>query len=268
LGRVTGSLRRRYGKDAVYAAIELSKKTWVVAILRPGTVQPSLHRIKGGSSAELVMRLRAASNDERLFVCYEAGYDGFWLARSLAAEGVDCRVLDPASLQVNRRARRVKTGRIDVLMLVWALITIDRGDGHVCAIVNVPTLPSGTSAIDPRAHRPYQPHQGPSLRAGRFRRRTCSTQTYRFFGPAHRRRPPAGAAAKKFWHSLGVKASSAMRMASHKSEIVRAAAPQQGPELGERHFDGAEVRRVGREIHQRRTGRFDGLPNAKLPNQH
>jgi hypothetical protein len=69
LGRVTGSLRRRYGKDAVYAAIELSKKTWVVAILRPGTVQPSLHRIKGGSSAELVMRLRAASNDERLFVC-------------------------------------------------------------------------------------------------------------------------------------------------------------------------------------------------------
>jgi transposase len=90
----------------VYAAIELSKKTWVVAILRPGKVQPSLHRIKGGSFAELVMRLRAASDDERLLVCYEAGYDGFWLARSLAAEGVDCRVLDPASLQVNRRARR------------------------------------------------------------------------------------------------------------------------------------------------------------------
>src|SRR5271166_4455419 len=66
----------------VYAAIELSKKTWVIAILRPGKVQPSLHRIKGGSFAELVMRLRAASNDERLLVCYEAGYDGFWLARS------------------------------------------------------------------------------------------------------------------------------------------------------------------------------------------
>jgi len=101
--------------STVYAAIELSKKSWVVTILRPGKVQPSLHRIKGGSFAELVMRLRTASKDERLLVCYEAGYDGFWLARSLAAEGVDCRVLDPASLQVNRRARRVKTDWIDVL---------------------------------------------------------------------------------------------------------------------------------------------------------
>ena len=147
-----------------------------------GKVQPSLHRIKGGSFAELVMRLRTASKDERLLVCYEAGYDGFWLARSLAAEGVDCRVLDPASLQVNRRARRVKTDRIDVLMLVRVLIAIDRGDpaclrhreraehrGRGCA-----TLPSGTSAIDPRADRPYQPDQGPSLRARRSRRRAVA----------------------------------------------------------------------------------------------
>jgi transposase len=144
------------------------------------------------------MRLRAASNDERLFVCYEAGYDGFWLARSLAAEGVDFRVLDPASLQVNRRARRVKTGRIDVLMLVRALIAIDRGDGHVCAIVNVPTLPSGRSAIDPRAHRPYQP-QGPSLWAGVSGVEPARRKRIDFFGPAHRRMPPAGAAAKKFF---------------------------------------------------------------------
>lgn len=137
----------------VYAAIELSKKTWVVAILRPGKVQPSLHRIKGGSFAELVTRLRAASNDERLLVCYEAGYDGFWLARSLATEGVDCRVLDPASLQVNRRARRVKTDRIDVLMLVRALIAIDRGDRHVCAIVNVPSIEEEDAR---RSHRERQ----------------------------------------------------------------------------------------------------------------
>ena len=41
----------------------------------------------------------------------------------------------PASLQVNRRARRVKTDRIDVLMLVQALMAVDRGDRHVCSIV-------------------------------------------------------------------------------------------------------------------------------------
>lgn len=110
-------------------------------------------RIKGGSFAELVMRLRAASKDERLLVCYEAGDDGFWLARTLAAEGVDCRVLDPASLQVNRRARRVKTDRIDVLMLVRALIAIDRGDRHVCAIVNVPSIEEEDAR---RSHRERQ----------------------------------------------------------------------------------------------------------------
>ncbi|MGZ3519332.1 MAG: IS110 family RNA-guided transposase [Vulcanimicrobiaceae bacterium] len=124
----------------VYAAIELSKKTWVVAILLPGKAQPSLHRIAGGSFAGLVMRLRAAAAGRRLLICYEAGYDGFWLARALAGEGIDCRVLDPASLQVNRRARRVKTDRIDVLMLVRALIALDRGDQHVCAVVKVPSV--------------------------------------------------------------------------------------------------------------------------------
>ena len=73
-------------------------------------------------------------------MCYEAGYDGFWLARSLKAKQFECRVLDPASLQVNRRARRVKTDRIDVLMLVRALMAVDRGDRHVCSIVRVPSV--------------------------------------------------------------------------------------------------------------------------------
>jgi transposase len=52
----------------------------------------------------------ATHNDERLL--YEAGYDGFWLARVLTAEAIECRVLDPASLQANRRARRAKTDRL------------------------------------------------------------------------------------------------------------------------------------------------------------
>jgi transposase len=60
---------------------------------------------------------------------------GFWLARALAKIGIACVVLDPASIQVNRRARRVKTDRIDVL--ARALIATDRGERHVCAIVRV-----------------------------------------------------------------------------------------------------------------------------------
>jgi transposase len=62
-------------------------------------------------------------------------------------------VLDPASLQVNRRARRVKTDRIDVLMLVRALIAIDRGDRHVCAVVNVPSIEEEDAR---RSHRERQ----------------------------------------------------------------------------------------------------------------
>ena len=95
----------------------------------------------GGDFTELVRRLRKAAGEiDRIVVCYEAGYDGFWLARSLVRSEIECKVLDPASLQVNRRARRVKTDRIDALMLVRALIAIDRGEHHVCAVVRVPTI--------------------------------------------------------------------------------------------------------------------------------
>ena len=86
-------------------------------------------------------------------LCYEAGYDGFWLARSLKTEKIDCRVLDPVSLQVNRRARRVKTDRLDVLMLLRALIAADRGDRHVCSIVRVPTIEEEDAR---RSHRERQ----------------------------------------------------------------------------------------------------------------
>src|SRR5215469_4385015 len=124
----------------VYAAIELSKKSWVVAIAHPDRDRPSIHRIAGGNVADLIGRLRkAAGKNRRIVVCYEAGYDGFWLARSLAKIGIDCRVLDPASIQVNRRARRVKTDRIDSLALLRALIAIDR-ERHVCAVARVPTV--------------------------------------------------------------------------------------------------------------------------------
>src|SRR6202045_2117208 len=141
-------------KTTVYAAIELSKKSWVVAIARPDRDRPSIHRIAGGNLADLIGRLRkAAGEKQRIVVCYEAGYDGFWLARSLAKIGIDCRVLDPASIQVNRRARRVKTDRIDSLALLRALIAIDRGERHVCAVVRVPTVEEEDAR---RSHRERQ----------------------------------------------------------------------------------------------------------------
>ena len=75
-----------------------------------------------------------------VMLCYEAGYDGFWLARFLEQRGIDCFVMKPASLQVNRRARRVKTDRIDVESLLHTLIAWCRGERHVCSMVVIPSV--------------------------------------------------------------------------------------------------------------------------------
>jgi transposase len=141
-------------RKTVYASIELSKKSWVLGIAVPDRDRPSIHRITGGKLTELVAKLRAAAgDDDRILVCYEAGYDGFWLARALAKLGIECRVLDPASIQVNRRARRVKTDRIDALALLRALIAVDRGERHVCAVVRVPSVEEEDAR---RSHRERQ----------------------------------------------------------------------------------------------------------------
>jgi len=76
----------------------------------------------------------------QVVVGYEAGYDGFWLQRRLAAEGITCWVMDPGSLQVKRRARRAKTDRLDAAMLLRALIAWCRGDRAACHMVQVPSV--------------------------------------------------------------------------------------------------------------------------------
>ncbi len=135
------------GEQTLYAALELSKNSWLLAIQLPDRDKPSLHPIKGGDAEGLIAKLDAAGQRlakasgqvPKLTLCYEAGYDGFWLARFLELRGVDCRVMDPASLQVDRRARRVKTDRIDVEKLLHTLIAWCRGERHVCSMVVIPS---------------------------------------------------------------------------------------------------------------------------------
>ena len=59
------------------------------------------------------MRL-GLSLDAGVISCYEAGRDGFWLHRYLVAHGITNHVVDSASIEVNRRARRAKTDRLDL----------------------------------------------------------------------------------------------------------------------------------------------------------
>ena len=131
----------------LYCSIELSRKSWVVAVCMPLSDKVSLHRFSAGDSAGLLALLerwrgkaaRRVNRSVRVVCCYEAGYDGFWLHRVLTAAGLEAHVMDPASLQVNRRARRAKTDRIDAKALLRALMAYCRGDRGVCSMVRVPT---------------------------------------------------------------------------------------------------------------------------------
>jgi len=135
-------------EQSIYAALELSKNSWLLAIQVPGRDNPSLYPISGGNAEGLMAKLDAArkrlakvsGQTPTVTLCYEAGYDGFWLARFLEQRGIECLVMEPASLQVNRRARRVKTDRIDVENILHTLIAWCRGERHVCSMVVIPSV--------------------------------------------------------------------------------------------------------------------------------
>src|SRR4051794_35513606 len=131
----------------LFVALELSRASWLVAVQAPGGDKISRHKLAAGASAELlelVGRQRAKTERRtgrtvRVMTCYEAGRDGFWLHRLLVANGVENLVIDPASVAVNRRARRAKTDRIDVETLLRAMMAHARGERRVCSVVRVPT---------------------------------------------------------------------------------------------------------------------------------
>jgi transposase len=75
----------------------------------------------------------------RVRSCYEAGRDGFWLHRALTAQGVANLVVDSSSIEVNRRARRAKSDRLDVRKLLTMLLRYEAGERRVWHVVHVPT---------------------------------------------------------------------------------------------------------------------------------
>jgi len=134
--------------DAIFVSIEMSRSKWVVGAHTPLSDKISLYTIAWGDSAglrALIDRLRDQSEAKlgvrpRVLCCYEAGYEGFWLQRLLTAAGHRALVIDPASLLVNRRAKRAKTDRIDARAMVRALIAFNRGEDRVLTAVHIPTV--------------------------------------------------------------------------------------------------------------------------------
>jgi transposase len=130
-------------------ALELSKKSWVIAFSPPPEGgKNSLHQIAAKDISRLFgflesARLKAereASRPLEIVVCYEVGYDGFWLARVLIAKGIRTIVFDPASFLMPRRGRRAKTDRLDAEGMTRTLRTWLSGDREVARDVQIPSV--------------------------------------------------------------------------------------------------------------------------------
>src|SRR5271155_1658154 len=133
--------------STLVVAMELSGKSWQLGAVVPGVSRRPKRGLKAGDTAELLRVLerwkaeavRAGKTIARIVVAYEAGRDGFWIARERSSRGIEAHVMQPASIPVERKGRRAKTDRIDLDMLLRTLLAWLRGEPRVCAMVRVPS---------------------------------------------------------------------------------------------------------------------------------
>jgi transposase len=141
----TAAIRSQLG--AIFVSLELSRSTWLVTSLSPGSGEKlSKHAIKGGDVSGLLARLEELRRKaltrtgtlHPIVVIQEAGLDGFWLHRVFEQAGCESHVVDPASIAQPRRRRRAKTDRLDGEALLRALLAYKRGEPRVCSMVRPP----------------------------------------------------------------------------------------------------------------------------------
>jgi transposase len=124
----------------------LSKQSWKLALTSGFGVDPILRTVVAGDMAAVqtavsTARQRFGLGDNAAVVsCYEAGRDGFWIHRALLQLAFRNRVVDSSSIEVNRRARRAKTDRLDALKLVRMLARVCAGERGVWREVRVPPV--------------------------------------------------------------------------------------------------------------------------------
>jgi transposase len=133
-------------EPTLYMAFELSKKEWKLALTSGFGVTQWVRTVASGNW-DAVMQTVARARERfglaasaRVVSCYEADRDGFWIHREVIARGITNRVVDSASIEVNRRARRAKTDRLDALKLVAMLVRVCCGERGVWSEVHVPTV--------------------------------------------------------------------------------------------------------------------------------
>jgi transposase len=133
--------------STLIVVVEMSQSSWLVAGMVPGVERRPLKKL-GPDEHELLKRvhrwrdeaIRTGRSIDRIVVGFETGRDGFWLARWLRAQGVECHVIHAASTAVSREHRRAKTDRLDTQMLMRGLLGWLRGETGHCKMAAIPTL--------------------------------------------------------------------------------------------------------------------------------
>jgi transposase len=133
--------------STITAVIEMSQSKWLVAAVVPGVERQPVKKLDADDKAllKLLHRWRTEAGQagraiKRIVVAYEAGRDGFWLARWLRARDVEAYVIHPASVAVSREHRRAKTDRLDTELLMRAFLGWLRGEKRHCSMVAIPTV--------------------------------------------------------------------------------------------------------------------------------
>ena len=133
--------------STIIAVIEMSQTKWLVAAVVPGVERQPLKKLDADEEAlpKLLQRWRNEANRagrdiKRIVVAYEAGRDGFWLARWLLGRDVETYVIHPTSIAVSREHRRAKTDRLDTELLMRAFLGWLRGERRHCSMAAIPTI--------------------------------------------------------------------------------------------------------------------------------
>jgi transposase len=142
----TARAQESIASASLYVAFELGSTKWVLACTTERTTQrPRLRQVAAGDVATVAREFALAklklglAAEAPVRSCYEAGRDGFWLHRWLTGRGVSNVVVDSSSIEVNRRARRAKTDRLDAVRLLALLQRWTAGERRVWSVVSVPT---------------------------------------------------------------------------------------------------------------------------------
>ena len=126
---------------------ELSQSSWLVAGLVPGVERRPLKKLRPDEQTFLRLLQRwqdeaakSGSTVTRTAVAFEAGRDGFWLARWLRSRGVEAYIIHPTSVAISREHKRAKTDRLDTAMLGRVFLGWLRGERGHCSMVAVPSI--------------------------------------------------------------------------------------------------------------------------------